>query len=136
MDAVSNEQAIKEVNAWLDYKKVNAKRRENLKGNIDNIVACVQDGTFIIQPDTFIIEHTLSVPLGVNGAIKTLKYKPRMSVGSLQDNLNGVNVNDSIQLTLSYIMALTGEARAILKGLDRDDYYNADMVAVFFVVQV
>lgn len=136
MDLISKEVAEKEVNAWLDYKKVNAKRREFLKGNIENIISGIQDGTFIIHPDTFIIEHKLSMPLGLNGQIKALSYKPRMSVGAIQDNLNGVNKEDTIAVTVCYIMTLSGESKLILKGLDRDDYQNADSIAAFFSIPI
>lgn len=134
MELVSKEIATKEVTAWLDFKKISKKKRESYAGVIEAMIALVMDGTFVIQPETFIIEHTLNTPLGSTGQIKKLNYKPRLTVSALQDNLNGVDNSDAIQLTLSYIMALSGEARAILRGLDTEDYGNADKVAVFFAI--
>lgn len=134
MKPVSKDIATKEINAWLDFKKINPKRRESLKGVIEAMITLVEEGTFVIQPETFVIEHNLNMPLGKDGQIKQLNYKPRISVASVQDNLNGINSDDGIQLTLSYVMAMCGEARSILRGLDTEDYRSADLVAVFFAI--
>jgi hypothetical protein len=129
---VGKEIAEKEINSWLDFKKVDQEKRVNLEKVIERMIALVQDGTFIIKPETFVIEHALKFPIGQNPPIKTLSYKPRIPVSALQDHLSGVNQKDGIAVTLAYIAALTDTAKGILKNLDNEDYRNADMVAVFF----
>lgn len=132
MKPVSREIAEKDVNGWLDFKKVDQGKRDSLEGAIDRMITLVQDGTFEINQETFSIKHKLKFSIGQNPPIIELIYKPRIPVSALQDNLAGVNGKDGIAVTLAYIAALTDTAKGILKGLDNEDYRNADLVAVFF----
>lgn len=132
MELVGKEVAEKEVNGWLDFKKIDQSKRNALEKVIERMVDLVMDGTFVIEPETFSIKHTLKFPIGQNPGIKVLTFKPRIPVSTLQDYLSGVKPGDGIAVTLAYIAALTDTAKGILKGMDPEDYRNADLVAVFF----
>jgi len=130
MDVISKEQAEKEVNSWLDYKKVSAKKRESLKGNIAYLVDAMMEGSLILDPDTFVFEHTLKFPIG---SVKKLEYKPRLTLKEIQDRTQNIKTPGPIESSIAYISALTGQPSSLIKEMDSEDNSLADYLSFFFM---
>jgi hypothetical protein len=130
MDSISKEQAEKEVNSWLDYKKVSAKKRESLKGNIAYLVDAMMEGSLILEPDTFVFEHTLKFPIG---SVKKLEYKPRLTLKEIQDRTQNIKTPSPIESSIAYISALTGQPSSLIKEMDSEDNSLADYLSFFFM---
>jgi hypothetical protein len=129
-DVISKEQAEKEVNSWLDFKKVSPKKRETLKGNIAYLVEAMMEGLLVLDPETFVFEHTLKFPVG---DLKKLKYKPRLTLKEIQDRTQAIKTPGPLEQSIAYISALTGQNSAILKEMDSEDNTLADYLSFFFM---
>lgn len=127
---VSEEIAVKEVNEWLDFKKVSPEKRLRLSANIQAIINAVIDGTFIIDPQTKEITHKLKFPAATKSEIK---YKPRLTMGDLQSRLQNVRSGDLIGTNMAYLSALSGEAVGVFMNMDSEDSSLADGLAFFFM---
>lgn len=131
---LSLEQAQKEVNSWLDFKKVSLKKRETLSENIEKIVDGFVTGELTLNPDTFEIIQTLNFPFGEEVKVKTLTFKPRITVGEFQQNMTNVKTDDGYGRVFAYIAALTGQHKAVISKMDADDYSLSSNIVVFFMV--
>jgi len=129
MDTISKEQAEKEVNSWLDYKKISPKKRETLKGNIAYLVEAMMEGLLVLDPETFIFSHTLKFPIGT---VKKLEYKPRLTLKEIQDRTQNIKTPGPLEQSIAYISALTGQSSAIIKEMDSEDNSLADYLSFFF----
>lgn len=133
MSAINKEQAQLEIDSWLDHKKIKDKKREAHKNSIETLVEAIKDGSLVLNDDKS-LEYQLSFPVGKEGQVKSLKFKPRVSVTELQDRKNGNKPGDGDALILSTISALTGIAVAQLKNMDSgDDYDVCGSISVFFM---
>lgn len=133
MSKVSREAAEQEVNNWLDFKKVNAKKRETFKENIDILVDAISDGNLVIDDKDFVFTHTLKFPLGEGDSVRELKYKPRVKVSTIHVCLQNVKAGDADGRICGHIAALTGIDRNIIKQQDTEDYEIGRSIAVFFL---
>lgn len=131
MKAVAIEEAQKEVTDWLDYKKVSESKRETYKDNIDALAGFVSEGVLSLQENVF--THTLKFAVGEGGTITKLEYKPRLSMKTVNEQLQGVKATDADARIVAYIAALTGQPKNVIKLLDTEDYAVAQAIAVFFV---
>jgi len=129
-DVISKEQAEKEVNSWLDYKKVSPKKRETLKGNIAYLVEAMMEGLLVLDSETFVFEHTLKFPVGET---KKLKYKPRLTIKEIQDRTQNIKISGPLEQSIAYISALTGQPSSIIKEMDSEDNTLADYLSFFFM---
>lgn len=130
---VSKEIAEKEVNSWLEYKKVSDKKRKSLAGNIKALIDAIQDGTLELDSDSKVFTHKLKFPIGVNGQYNELKYSPRISMESLEDNLIDVRPGNTMGTSIAYIAALSGQPKSIIKKMDQEDHSLADRFSFFFM---
>jgi hypothetical protein len=129
---VSIDVATEEVNKWLDYKKVNEKKREAYKDNIDALVQGVCDGILILNEDnTF--THNLQFPIEGEMPIHKLDYKPRLKMSTVHNHLQGVKPSDGDGRVCAYIAALTSKPKAVVKDLDTEDYSIGQSIAIFFL---
>lgn len=129
MSAIAKEVAEKEVNAWLDYKKIKPKQRTASAPMIEELVEAVMEGIISIDEKN-VIKHKLSYP--VDGLYSELTYKPRLTVGeSLQSSVSIGSAFDS--MILSTISALTGKGTIELQKMDTEDYKISKSIAVFFM---
>ena len=72
--------------------------------------------------------------VGKEGQVKSLKFKPRVSVAELQDRKTGNKPGDGDALILSTISALTAVPVDQLKRMDSgDDYDVCGSISVFFM---
>jgi hypothetical protein len=100
---------------------------------INGIVLAVQEGTFIINPDTKEITHKLKFPIGSGPTeITELKYKARLTVGAIQANTSGISMANVEGKSLGIIASLCGRPRTELAAMDSEDFRPASDVAAFF----
>lgn len=136
MEKITRENATNEVNAWLDYKNVSQRKREENQDSIEDLIDFLVDGTLSINDNTNEITHNLKVPLtGAEGQTleSELVYKARMTVKDLNVHLKGVKANDADGRVMAYICALTGQSRNILNLMDTVDYSIAGSLVVFYI---
>ena len=134
-EKVSRKVAELEVKKWLDYKKVKEKKRENLQDSIDIMIDAIIDGSLVLDQD-FKFTHTLSFPIeNANGevTVKSLTYKPRLSVQEITSRMKGIKSNDPDARVVGYVAALTDKPRAVLTDLDTEDNAIAQAFALFFL---
>lgn len=129
MATISEEQAVKEVDSWLDFRKVSDSKRVINRNSIYHLVMGIMEGNLILTEE-FNFEQTLKFPIG---DVKKLVYKPRLEMGSVAETLKGVLATDSIGNTLAYGAALTGTAMSIMKKLNSEDYPLVDHISFFFM---
>jgi len=134
MGVVSKEQALIEVNEWVDFKKIAAKRRQDLQPVIENLAELVAEGDLIVESSNHTIKQVLKFPLGENGATKELIFKARVSGNELQSAMNGVQFNDELGKTFARISASTGVTANVIKKMDSEDLAVASNIAVFFTM--
>ncbi len=130
MEAISKEVAIIEVEKWLDFKKVKPKKREAYKDAIESIADAMCEGSLVLNED-FSLTQTLDFPIGAEKQFKSLDFKPRVDVSTIQTQMNGVTGADA--RILGTIAALTDKAKGIISKMDTEDYSVASSVAIFFL---
>lgn len=130
--AVSKEQAGKEVDRWLDAKKVSASQREEHAEFIKALSEYISEGDLTLNEDnTF--THTLKWPIGLNESIDKLDYKFRLNPKQLKPYLSGIKAGDGNAMIYAHICALTSQGAGIITELDQEDIKIARSIAVFFV---
>jgi hypothetical protein len=129
---VALEVAKKDVDKWLEYKKISDTKKESYADNISTLVNAVADGALIVNED-FTLKHELKFPL--ENEIKTtcLEYKPRLQMKQIHQHTQGIKSNDIDGRIAAYIAALSGKPKAVVVSLDSEDYAIAQAVAVFFI---
>lgn len=133
MEVVSREVAEKEVNDWLMWKKIPDAYIKGSPAYVLGLVISVQEGTFTINSDTKEITHKLKWPIGSGEfTISELKYKARLGVAAIQNNIAGIAPMDLTGKTLGTIAALCGKPRTEIAGMDSEDFRAASDVAAFF----
>lgn len=130
MSKVSMDIAKNDVEKWLTFKKVNDKKREAFKVNIDAIAESISEGILILNED-FSFTHKLLFPIGEEAKVSELKYKARLSVNELQNALSGKSGMDA--RILATAAALSNQPKKVVESMDTEDYNVAGSIAVFFV---
>jgi len=134
-EVVLLEVAQAEINAWLDFKQVAQRKRDDNEDSIANLVDAVRYGHMTIDPKTKVITQTLKFPIEGEAGQKTekIEFKPRVKMSTIGTQLAGTKMTDIVGLTLSYMAAVTGQPKGVLKEMMSDDYSVASSVVVFFV---
>ena len=148
-NAVSKELAIRDVDAWLDYKGVLNSTRITQEEVINSLYELVEEGVLSIDSGlgtdkdaedvsddaTFNITHKLRVPLTQDGEVtlSSLSYKPRIANSEPDKYSKGVKAGDGEGKVASYICALTAQPRGVIKKLDSLDYAIAQNIVIFFI---
>jgi hypothetical protein len=128
---VSDEQAVKEIDSWLDYKKIDENQREEHETFIKALVSYVKSGNLVLNEDkTF--THKLKFPMET-AEISELIYKARITEREITQKLHGVKADDSDGRLSAHIAALTGQVRGIIGNMDKEDYKIARSIAIFFL---
>lgn len=130
---INKDIAEKEVNIWLDFKKVSEKKRKSLAGNVKALIDAIMDGCLEFDSETKIFTHKLKFPIGVNGQISELKYSARICMSDLEDNLMDVRPGNTMGTSFAYIAALSGQPKSIIKKMDQEDHSLADRFSFFFM---
>jgi len=129
---IKPEVARKELEKWLDFKKVKDKKRDDFSEHIDTIVEGIVDGTLSLD-DKFVFTHRLSFPIGKDDNITELKYVPRLMVEDINARMKGVKANDVDGRIVRYIAALTDQPSAVISKLDTEDNSLAQAFVQFFL---
>jgi hypothetical protein len=132
IEKVTKEQAEKEINNWLDKKKVFQSTREELHREIDVLIDGMCEG-YLTLDDKFIFTHKIMIPEQVEGLCTQLKYKLRLSEPDMTEPMKGVKTSDGEGRLNAIISALTGEAKSVIRKLDTQDKKLATSIAVFFL---
>ena len=129
---VSPDVAQKEITKWLDHKRISEKKRETYEDQIETLTDAIADG-FLSVNDKHELVHKLIFPLEGDLPLSELIYTPRLKVSTVQTHLNGVKTSDADGRVCAYIAALSSKPKAVIKGLDTEDYSISQAVAVFFL---
>ena len=135
MPKIALDVAKKEAQKWLDHKRIKPKKREALSDQIDTIVDGISDGSLILEKNHN-FTYTLSFPLKNSDGeetVKTLTFKPRISVKEITARMKGVKSNDADARVLGYIAALIDQPSALLSEMDTEDNSIAQAFATFFL---
>lgn len=127
------EQAEKEVNAWLTFKKVSDKRKELYAGSIKTMIEGFCLGKLELDPSSKVITQKLDFGLGKDNHIKELQYQPRLSLGKIGQSLKGVDSSVPDARVGAHIAALTGQVNAVINEMDSEDAVWAEAITVFFL---
>lgn len=130
---VDKETATKEVDRWLDAKKVMPSKRENNRDAIDKLVESVMYGQLIVtENDT--LQQVLIWPLGDNESIKTLDYRQRINLETINARIKRENIKatDVDARIMAYAAALTSQPTAILGKMDTEDTGLMQSIVSFF----
>lgn len=129
---VSRDVAKKEVDKWLDYKRVSDKKRETYEDNIETLTDAIAAGDLILDENHSLIQK-LVFPIKSEQPVNELEYKARLKVSTVHTHLNGVKSTDADGRICAYVAALTSKPKDVIKGLDTEDYSIAQAIAVFFL---
>lgn len=136
MAKIAYDVAEKEVNSWLDSKKIGDSKRLAKKENIETLINAISDGDLVLKMPELIFVQTLKSPPKVNKdavGITELKYKSRMSTAQLQACLKTAKLGDGIGIIISVVGVLTGELNPTIQELDTEDFSIAQAIASFFL---
>lgn len=133
MSKINAETARAEIEKWLDVKRIQATKRENLKPVINILEEAVADGFLTVDEDGT-IEQTLIFPIEGEIKTETLKYKPRLNTKMLTPYMKGVKSGDQEGRLNAHICALTAQPRAVIDTLDNStDLQTGHAIATFFL---
>ena len=135
MSKVDLKTASDEVDKWLDYKRLNDKKRESRKEQIETLLDAIADGNLILNEDNT-ITYKLAFPIeDQNGspALTELKFKPRIASGDVDNYLKGIKPSDADGRLRAYISCLTGVSSGLIKKLDTVDTDVPQAIALFFL---
>jgi hypothetical protein len=136
MSKISREIASQEINSWLDYKKVNDKKREAFADSIETLIDSICDGSLSLTPEKVLVQE-LRFPIGEDGketmAIKSLSFKPRLKIQTIHMHLQGVKNGDADGRVLAYVAALSSTPKDALRGMDTEDFSIGQAIAIFFL---
>ncbi|MCE3278020.1 MAG: hypothetical protein K0S44_211 [Bacteroidetes bacterium] len=133
MGAVSRDIAEKEIAAWLDFKNVKEKRRDEKKEAINELTDAVEEGAFVIEADSKVIKYKLLFPIKGDVSTTELLFSPRISAAQIQAAMSGVKSDDIYGMITAYGSVLTGQPKNVIKALDTEDYNMVKKVAIFFM---
>ncbi len=136
MPKISREQATNEVNDWLNYKKINERKREAYVESIETLIDGIESGSLSINEEKTFIQ-VLNFPIGTDGtdtlAVKTLEFKPRLKLSTVHLHLQGVKSTDADGRLIAYVAALTSKPKDLIKAMDTEDFSIGQAIAIFFL---
>lgn len=129
---VDQETAQKEIEAWMQYKKISDSKREQMADAEAALVQAIVDGDLEFDPDSCKLIQNLKFPIGSQEDITQLEYKPRVKKREIDQYLKGVKPQDIDGRMQAYMAALTGKIRNVLKDMDTEDMNIAESIVGFF----
>lgn len=123
-----------EVNAWLDFRKVKESKRTALKPSIDAIVEGIMDGVIIIDPTSFEVIQKLNFPIATQDVTTdSIVFSSRVTTGEITKQIDGINSQNPMAVTIAYIAALTKKPKAFIEKMDSVDNAISGAIASFFM---
>ena len=135
MEKVSLDQAKKEVNKWLDFKKVDNDKRDENTENIDALAKAISLGYLILDKDhNFIQDLKFPIEDSEGSPVQSqLKFKPRLTVGEVNKVSNGVKPGDQRANMIANTSARTGNPKAIIDLMDAEDFDTTALIMAYFL---
>lgn len=121
-----------EIIAYLDYKRVPAKKREEMRENIDKMAEHLLDKNVSLNPANMVFTQKLLFPENV-GNVKEITFKPRLKQVEVSKRTQGLKAGDTAGYLRAYICALTDKPADFIANLDTEDYAFGQALAVFFI---
>jgi hypothetical protein len=133
MSKVSEDVAEKDVNRWLDAKKISDDKRQSMSDTIKEMVGYVKEGNLIISDDGK-ISQVLNFEIGEEDKVNELQYQNRISVDDIHKRMIGsqIKAGDVDGRIRVYVAALTKKPYALIGKLDSTDWSVASTIASFF----
>lgn len=132
MSALAPEVAMQEIEKWLDHKKVSANKRESNEEAIKVLAEEISAGNMVLT-DSFNLEYKLKSPIKSEQPTTQLVFKPRLTIGTVYNHLQGVKPTDADGRLFAYAAALTTNPKDLIKNLEIDDWNIVQAVVVFFL---
>jgi hypothetical protein len=132
-EVVSKVVAQKEIETWLEYKKIGPIKREDYASNISTMVEAIMQGHLELDPETKKLTHKLKFPFGAEKQVSQVVYKPRVDYQGVRAYLDGVKASDFDERLVAYFSALTDEPKNYFRRMDSEDQGIAKAIALFFV---
>lgn len=129
-EKISRDVAEREINDWLDSKKVFDSEKEDKADHIDILTDAIMNGVLIWNSEEKKLKQRLLFPID---EIEELNFEHRLNHKMLAPYLKGVSEKDSDGRMLAHIAALTKVNRGILQSLDSRDKKIAISIVIFFV---
>lgn len=131
-NVVARDVASKDIEKWLDYKKVSDRKRTANKESIEVLIDAVEDGILVLNED-YTLTHKLKFPIENEIPVTELVYIPRLKVSTVHNKLKGISATSPDERVLAYASALTGKVTNIIKDLETEDYSLVQSVVLFFL---
>lgn len=132
-EKVTKEIAVKDVEAWLDHKKISDRDREAKKEHIEILIDGLIDGTLTLDTESFVFTQHLKFPFENEQPLTELKYKPRVKAKVIQMHCQGLKPGDNMGQLFGVTAALTGYTKALISEMDTADTGIATAIAIFFI---
>jgi len=133
MSKVSNDQAVKDIERWLDAKKIKDRKREQNADSEAVLVDAIMDGDLIVNDDNS-LTLKLIWPTAEGQGVSTLTFKSRLTVGERQEATKGIKPTDAEGRLIGYVAVLTDQPVGVIKKLESgEDYERASSIAVYFL---
>jgi len=132
---VTREVAEKDINRWLDYRRIRKKKREKNEDGINELIELVEDGIISVDEDcniTLELQQPIKNATG-STAVQNLVFKPRLKQQEVSKHLKGAGTDVDARVS-AYIAAATEQSKGVLSKLDVSDYNIAQSIALFFLV--
>lgn len=129
---INKDQAKKEVDRWLEAKKVKQSAILESADSIDQLADDVADGFLVLNEDNKWIQK-LVWPLGNNGQVTELIYKPRITDLDISKYSKGIKPQDFRGQINAVTCALTDQPMGIINKLDTEDRRTARSLSGFFM---
>ena len=128
------EQAVNEINGWLDYKRIEESDRATYSEQINKLADKIAKGVLSIDQDK-IMTMCLAFPVEVAGTpVETIAIKPRVTTKEVKDKSMNVRAGDADGRLLAYVAASTGLQQQVIDKLDMLDFNLLNIIMVFFMV--
>ena len=132
MQAVSKEVAVDAVESWMDHKRVKNSKRESSQDAIETLTNGFEDGILVLDDESFEVTMELNFPIGMEGNVKHLVFKPRLQMKTIHKHLKGKKATEADARILAYVCALTGQPSTVIQEMDTEDYSICQSFATFF----
>lgn len=133
MNKISEDQATRDFEKWLEFRRINDRKREANEANEKTLIGAIMDGNLIVNEDGTLTQK-LIFPTADGAGIKELNYSGRLNAGQRQAATKGVDAKDIEGRLIGYIAALTDQPLGVIKKIESgDDYDIATSIAVYFL---
>lgn len=130
---INKDQAKKEVDKWLEAKRVKQSMIEESIDSIEQLADEVADGFLILNEEDNTWTQKLVWPLGNNETVTELVYKPRITDLDINKYSKGIKTNDFRGQINAVTCALTDQPMGIINKLDTEDRRTARSLSGFFM---